>query len=132
VIFPYMHLMYFNHIHPPITLSCPLSTPPPLWDLNTGPCACWTGILPLEPHSSPFAWVIFWIGSQIYAISLDQNPLIYTSHIAGMTDMCHPSCIGGDVVSLTFCPGWPQTTISTFQVPEIIGMSHCAHFPSPL
>jgi hypothetical protein len=40
-----------------------------------------------------------------------------------------PCCVGWDVVLLTFCPGWPWTTvllIFTSQEARITGMSHCA------
>jgi hypothetical protein len=42
------------------------------------------------PNLSPFALVIFEIGSRVYAqAGLDHNPPIYASRIAEMTSMHH-------------------------------------------
>jgi hypothetical protein len=38
------------------------------WSMNSGPHACWAGVLHLEPHTLPFfALVIFCMGSLIFA-----------------------------------------------------------------
>jgi hypothetical protein len=75
--------------------------------LNSGPWACWSGNLPLEPHYHPFVILVVWIGPHIYyQASLDCNPPINTSHVAGMTGTCHHTqlFIGWGGVSLTFPP----------------------------
>jgi hypothetical protein len=57
--------------------------------------------------------------------AVDGNPSTYASCVAQITGMYHHTCFLK--WGLTFCPGWPQTSIlliSTFRVPRFIGMSH--------
>jgi hypothetical protein len=59
------------------------------WGLNSGPCPCWAGAIPLEPQPQPLFLEIFYKGSCIYAwVGLDCNPS-YTSRVAGMPGMYH-------------------------------------------
>jgi hypothetical protein len=58
-----------------------------------------------------FVLVTFWIGSCVHAqASLDRDPLIYISHMAGIAGMCHWTQLLWIkmVVSGTFCPGLEQ------------------------
>jgi hypothetical protein len=61
----------------------------------------------LHHSSSPFCFSYF-SNSLVFFVqaSLDPDPPIYASRIAGITGTCHHiSLIGCDGVSLTFCPG---------------------------
>jgi hypothetical protein len=77
-----------------------------------------------------FALVIFQIGSQVFVWGQPCNCPIYASHVAGMTGASHhPWLFCWDGVLLTFCLGWPQSTIltiSTSHVAGMIGMSYCS------
>jgi hypothetical protein len=62
--------------------------------------------------------------------SLNCNPPTYALGVSGFIDLSHHDrFVCWDGSSLTFCPGWPQTTvflISTFWVAETTGKCHCA------
>jgi hypothetical protein len=63
-------------------------------------------------HPALFALRIFQIGSRFHAGAfLDLIPLIYTSHLAGMTDMYHHAQLSSDGFLGTFLQGWFRTAV---------------------
>jgi hypothetical protein len=78
---------------------------------------------------SPFLVVIFQVWSSVCAWGQPQTAVLlpmasHIFHIADITDMHHHSwLIGWDGISLTFCPGCPQTSILPISG-GITGLSH--------
>jgi hypothetical protein len=123
VIFPYIHIMYFDQLTSSITLSYP---PHPLFHLLLSALEFeLRGSHLLSKRSTTwatppalFALVIFQIGSQGWPYTMILLPIIFL--IAGITGVPHyAQLVDWDEVSLTFCLGlepWSSQVIWILEV----------------
>jgi hypothetical protein len=62
------------------------------WGLNSGPCDCWAGTLPLKTHTSPFCFFLFFqVGPWVFFCPGQPGPRIFL-HLLCSWDHLHDHC----------------------------------------